>query len=136
MYQARSAAASPAAYRSVDLASRVEGASPHGLVTILYEELLGALGVARAALRQGGTPHRVDGIPRALTILAALEGGLDFDQGGEVARTFAQVYRGLKAQVAAGARARDAAALDEARRMIADLAGAWSAIGAPAQGRA
>ncbi|SFS09256.1 flagellar export chaperone FliS [Sphingomonas jatrophae] len=128
MYQTRLAPAAEA-YRSVDLTSRIESASPHGLVTILYEELLGALGVVRAAVRAGTSASRADGLPRALTILQALENGLDHDKGGAVAGTLAQVYRGIRAQVSKAAGAGDLPALDEARRMVADLALAWGQIG-------
>ena len=128
MYHPRLMTGPEAAYRSVDLSSRIESASPHGLVAILYEELLGALGVTRTAVRQKANPQRAEAAPRALTILQALEGGLDHEKGGDVARTLAQVYRGLRAKVSKAVGGRDMDALDEVRRMVADLAGAWNAI--------
>ena len=43
MYQYGRFRAGTARYQSVDIASRIEGATPHQLVQIMYEELLKAL---------------------------------------------------------------------------------------------
>ena len=52
MYMARqSFGAARARYQNVDLASRIEAASPHRLVAILLEELLKALDAMEAACR-------------------------------------------------------------------------------------
>ncbi len=71
-------------YRTVDLTTRIEGASSHGLVAILYEELLTALSRLR------GPGKRAEVHSRVLAILTALDTGLDHDKGGEVAAMLAE----------------------------------------------
>ena len=86
-------------YKSLELASRVEGASPHALVGILYDELLRSLDVLGAALRQGREIAREPSAARARSILMALSASLNFDQGGSVAQTLGGVYRAMTRQL-------------------------------------
>jgi flagellar protein FliS len=54
MYQSRGRfGGGTASYRSVDLASRLEGATPHQLVQVMYEELLKALDAMAFATARG-----------------------------------------------------------------------------------
>ena len=116
-------------YQSVDLASRIEGASPHRLVGVLFEELLKTLEAMAAACRRGDIPQRNLRQSSALSILHGLEGSLDFDQGGEVAQSLALVYREARRLVMEGGRGSDDGAVERARSMLAEIATAWEAIG-------
>jgi flagellar secretion chaperone FliS len=115
-------------YKSLELASRVEGASPHALVAILYEELLRSLDVLGAALRQGRNlacePHAA----RARSILTALVASLDFDQGGGVAQTLAGVYRAMTRQLSEAIADQDNAKLSELRDGVAAIKESWGQL--------
>lgn len=121
-------AAARARYRDLDLSSKVEGASPHRLIGILFEELLKTLDTITAGLA-AGTAAGAAGMPerraRAASILLGLEGSLDHSSGGELARGLAAVYREARRLVAAG----DAASVQRAREIVAEIAEAWSNIG-------
>ena len=71
-------------YAAVHSGSRTEGATPHGLVKILFDELLLALDAAALAERQGDRMKVSDKQARAMSILFALESSLDFDKGGYI----------------------------------------------------
>src|ERR1700744_2475578 len=89
-------AAAKARYNSIDVDAKVEGATPHGLIAILYEELLKGLDTLAAGLSANGTLTRTGAIQRkarATGILKGLEGSLDHAQGGTLARDLATVYR-------------------------------------------
>lgn len=122
----RSAAAQ---YRQIDLASRTDGASPHVLVTLLYEELSIALGVMTRAGEAGDAARRGQLHERACTILHALEHGLDLRGGGDLARSLAQIYGQMRRRLTA-ARAGDDAALAEISEGVASLSAAWARIAA------
>src|SRR3546814_18406467 len=77
--------AARARYQSIDMTSRIEGASPHGLVAILFDELLKALDAMTAAIRRGDLGQRGTRQARALSILHGLEASLDFEKGGAIA---------------------------------------------------
>ena len=116
-------------YRDLDVQARVEGASPHGLVQILYDELLKALDALRAAEHAGTRLPTVHS--RALSILAGLETGLDTQRGGEVSRTLRAIYREARRLLGTAYGPARAAALDQARAMMAEIAAAWGAIAVP-----
>lgn len=118
-----------ARYQSIDIASRVEGASPHMLVQIMYEELLKALDTMAAAVRQRDIVKRGRTQARALSILHGLEGSLDFNRGAEIAAGLATVYREARRLVVNGGRENDDEQIVRARDMLSEIAGAWSAIG-------
>ena len=117
-------------YRSLELASRIEGASPHALVAILYEELLRSLDVLGAALRQGRDIGREAHSQRARSILTTLIASLDFEQGAAVADTLASVYRAMALQLSAAVMHGDAAKLKELRDGVAAIATSWERLAA------
>ena len=121
--------AARARYQSVDLASRLEGASPHRLVAIMYEELLKALDTMGAAIRQRDIVKRGRTQARALSILHGLEGSLDFERGAEIAAGLATVYREARRLVVNGGRENDGEQIVRARDMLGEISGAWAAIG-------
>ena len=114
-------------YRQIDLASRTDGATPHMLVTLLYEELAGALGVMTRALEAGDTKRLGQHHERACSILHALEHGLDRQSGGDLARSLAQIYAQMRRRLTA-VRAGDPAALTEVSEGVASLSAAWARI--------
>jgi flagellar secretion chaperone FliS len=115
-------------YRMLELKSRVESASPHGLVGLLYEELIRSLELALFAARKGqalmGNPHLV----KAGSILVALEGSIDFDAGGDLATTLARVYGACRKGLNDAAKTGDEQKLAEVRDAIGDIFYAWQAL--------
>src|ERR1700759_4100103 len=88
-------------YAAVDAGSKVEGATPHQLVKVLFDELMLAMDASAHAMRAGDRIKARDKQTRALTILHALEGSLDFDKGGEIAVNLAIVYREVRRRLLA-----------------------------------
>ena len=115
-------------YENVDLASRIEGASPHALVAILFEELLKSLDAMAAACRRRDFGQRGTRQARALSVLLGLEGSLDFENGGEVATSLAAVYADARRQIIAAAAENDADRIARVRDMLGELSSAWTAI--------
>lgn len=117
-----------ATYRSVDLAGRTGSADNHQLVALLYDELVRALNIAALAAEKKNFSLRADRVTRATAILFALEAGLDFERGGDVSRTLAQLYRGLRAQVLDASIGTDPAPFRAVAKDIAEIAGAWNSV--------
>ncbi len=129
MRYATALAGDPAAtYRSVDLAGRAGGADGHGLVTLLYEELVRALGTAAWAAENRNPGLRNERVTRATAILFALEAGLDFERGGEVAHTLGRLYGGIRARVVDASLGNDPAPFRESAATLSEIAAAWSTI--------
>ena len=129
MYQYGRFRAGTARYQSVDIASRIEGATPHQLVQIMYEELLKALDAMAFATARGDYVQRGQQQTKALGVLTGLETSLDFDKGGQIAVDLVAIYREARRLVVAGGRENDARMVTQAREMIQEIATAWDAIG-------
>ncbi len=118
-----------ATYRSIDIAGRTaEAADGHGLVELLYEECIRALRAAAWAAEHQRWPTKSERVTRATTILFALEAGLDFERGGEVSQTLANLYHGARQQVLQASLGSDPAPFREIADMLADVAGAWASV--------
>ena len=121
--------AARARYQNVDLASRIEAATPHRLVAILLEELMKSLDAMAAACRVSDFVQRGMRQSRALSILHGLEGSLDYEKGGDVAVSLAAIYARGRQMVLAAGRDNDSEMLVKAREMIGEIASAWDEIG-------
>ncbi len=117
-----------ATYRQIDMAGRTAEADPHQLVALLYDELGRALRAVAAAIESGNRAVRSEKATRAISILFALEAGLDFERGGDLSKTLAGLYRGARAKVI------DASLGDDPRPFIAvatnmaQIAQAWADV--------
>lgn len=116
-------------YAAVDTGSRIESATPHQLVRILFDEMLLAMDTSALALKAGDKHKARDRQTRALSMLHALETSLDFDRGGEVAMSLAIVYREVRRRVLETSTTYDPAPMESARGFIAEIADAWNQIG-------
>ena len=116
-------------YRSVDVNSRVGGASPHALIALLYEDLLRELRQAAIATERRDFATRSAKVTKALAILFALESSLDFDKGGDVAATLSRFYRGARDAIMRASVGQDTEQLRAVVVNIEEIAASWRAIG-------
>jgi flagellar protein FliS len=117
-----------ATYRAVDVASRVQSASPHRLIALLYEDLDIALRQAAFAIERRQYDTKSQRVTKALAILFALEAGLDFTKGGDLANTLSRLYRGARAEVTSAGVLGDPEALRIVATNLAEIAAAWRQI--------
>lgn len=125
MFAARSARA---AYQTVASTTQTDQASPHRLIELLYDELLASLRQASLATAAGNLSAKSANVSRALAILNGLESSLDFQKGGEVAKTLLGAYRFTTKNILAGNGDNDPARFDEATRVMGEIADAWRQI--------
>lgn len=129
MRYASALAANPAAtYRQIDLVGRAAGGDPHALVGLLYEEGAAALRTAAWAAERGNYAVKSERVARATAVLFALEAGLDFEKGGEVSRTLATFYHGLRGDVLQAALGTDPTPFRAAADSLEEIAKAWSSL--------
>lgn len=117
-------------YRSVDVASRTGGASPHQLITILYEDLLRELRLGALGIDSGDHSVKNARLTKAIALLFALEAGLDFDRGAAVAETLSRFYRGCRDAVMRASIEGNAALIRDVVVNVGEIAESWKAIGA------
>ncbi len=126
---AQTMTASAARYRSIEVNGRVDGASPHKLIAILFDELVKAIETTRVAVLNKDIGRQADRQARALSILQALDASLDHEKGGEIATALSSIYREGRRLISTGVRESRPELVEQARAMIAEIASAWEVIG-------
>ncbi len=81
--------------------SAVRGASPVGLIVILYEEIIRSLRRAQRAMHAGQVEERTNALTHAINVIGHLRGVLNFEKGGRVASQLAVFYDLMQAQILA-----------------------------------
>lgn len=115
-------------YGGVDLRGRIEQSSPHGLIQILFDELVGAIRQAELCIRNHDIARKGQRVSRALSILASLESSLDHEKGGEIADSLSSVYRQARSELLSASRTDDPARARGAADLIGEIAAAWRQI--------
>jgi flagellar secretion chaperone FliS len=116
-------------YRTKDyLSAAVAGASPVGLVVLLYERLITDLTRALAAMEKGDVEASVAGINHAFLILGQLEGSLDSNTAPEAARTQALFYSVARGKIFEAHLKSDRKLLKEQIVLFNDVRAAWEQV--------
>lgn len=118
-------------YRMLEIKSRVESASAHGLVALLYEELLRALDLCIASATKRNAVSGGNPAAKALSIIIALESSLDLEKGGDLAVTLARIYRACSQSLNEAGRTGDTEKMSKIRDAISNIAYAWQALSKP-----
>jgi flagellar secretion chaperone FliS len=79
--------------------SAVRGASPVGLIVILYEEVIRSMRKAQRALASGDIEERTRSLSHALAVVGHLQAVLDFEKGGQVARDLSTFYGMMRSSI-------------------------------------
>jgi flagellar protein FliS len=118
------------AYRQMLVATGVNTASPHGLIGMLFDGLLGAIAEARGAMRSRDIPAKGKAISRAVRIVdEGLSAALNLQQGGTLAADLNNLYTYINLRLTQANLKNDEAALDECVQLTETLRGAWAQIG-------
>lgn len=117
-----------ATYRQIDVVGRTAEADPHQLVELLYDELVHALRTLAWATEHRQFKVKSDKATRATAILFALEAGLDFEQGGDVARTLSRLYQGARQSVIKASLGHDPKPFLDVASSLEEIAEAWRSV--------
>ena len=77
----------------------VRSATPIELVVILFDAALDDMRRAASAIQASDVEERAAAVRHAMLVLQQLQGTLDFDKGGQVARQFEQFYNLIRAKL-------------------------------------
>ena len=116
-------------YQQVGVETRVSGATPHQLVTMLFDGFMEALAQGRGAMRSGEREAKGMALGRAVRIVEeGLRAGLDLQAGGTLARDLDELYTYLTMRLTLANVRNDEAMLDECQRLVQPLREAWLSI--------
>jgi len=105
----------------------LEGSSPVGLVVALYDNALKSLHRARRAIEANDIERRTHHLNHVLSIISHLQGTLDLQRGGKVARTLAQFYAYARAKILEVSLTNSLEKLTQLASQFSSLRGAWHA---------
>ncbi len=124
-----------AAYARIGVESDVMAASPHRLISLLFEGAIVAIRAARRHMENGQPEKKGEAVSRALDIVNnGLLAALDMERGGELSQRLAALYDYVARRLLQANLHNDAAALDEAAGILGDIGSAWRDIH-PGKGR-
>ena len=125
------------AYRQVSAHSRVENASPHALIQMLFDGLFQCLNAARGAMQREDIEEKGVQIAKAVRILQeGLVMGLDMEKGGELAGNLKLVYDFAVKQLTAANLHNDDKKVEEVIALLQPVAQGWKEIGSQAEAAA
>lgn len=118
------------AYARVGVETGVVAASPHSLITMLFDGALVAVAAANQHMRAGHTADKGMAISKAIAIINdGLRASLDKTAGGEIAQNLDSLYEYLSKRLFEANVQNQPEILDEVTRLLKELKGAWDAIG-------
>lgn len=115
-------------YKSVDLNTAVEAASPHQLISMLFRGALEALAKAAGAIERKDIQLRTEQINKASEIIVTLKGSLNLEEGGEVAENLDGLYDYMLRTLMQANRENDAVKAKEVSELIVTISEGWSQI--------
>lgn len=107
------------------LQAQVQTATPEMLITMLYDGALRFLRQAKAQMAGGKMGEVNASLVRAEEVIAALNGCLDMERGGEIAANLRLLYDYLLRRLVEANLKKDPQIVDEVAHFITELRGTW-----------
>lgn len=118
------------AYAKVGIETGVAAASPHKLIVMLFDGALLSVATALQKMKEGDIAGKGQAISKAISIIdSGLRTSLNKEAGGEIAISLDSLYEYMGRRLLAANIENQPAILDEVHGLLADLKGAWEAIG-------
>lgn len=115
-------------YRKVGVSTSVTDADPHKLVALLFAGACQRIRLAQACLAQGDQARKGKAIGEACAIVGHLNGSLDHEAGGEIARNLSALYEYVIQRLTEANLHNDEAGLVESLTLLGEIDSAWNAI--------
>lgn len=118
-----------AAYRAAGIESKVDTASPHQLVLMLFDGALLAVSTASRHMANKEIARKGESVSKAVEIIdGGLRACLDNKRGGELAERMGALYEYMCARLLYANLNNDQAALKEVSGLLGELRSAWEEI--------
>lgn len=115
-------------YKQVDLDARVEGASPHQLILILFEEVIAAIKRSIIAMESGDLEQKGLQINRATKILTGLRESLDVGIESDLPHQLDRLYEYMQRTLYEAHRENDLKKLKEIMDLLLTIKSGWEGI--------
>lgn len=121
------------AYRVLELQSKVDSASPHELIDMLFNGARDKLNRAEGYIERQDFESRTVALNSTIEILTGLQASLDHAQSSELAGNLESLYDYMQRRLFRANADNDRGAIREVRDLLDTVQNAWSAIGEEAR---
>ena len=115
-------------YQKMNVQTSLSDASPHQLITMLFDGLISRLAMAKGFIDRKDYEGKSRCLGSAITIIGALQNSLDKEQGGEIAENLDRLYLYMTRRVFAAGVTNDVAILDEVVSLVKTIKDGWDGI--------
>jgi len=116
-------------YAAIEVASLVEGRTPHQLICLIFDRLDRALAAMATAMSHGNHVLRNHYHAQSSMHLNGLKESLDMDRGGQVASALSDAYDSIIKMLNRALIADDRSLVKAARSYVHEISDAWKTIG-------
>lgn len=118
------------AYARMSVESTVMSASPHRLITLLFQGAEDSIRAARLHIEVGNIEAKGQAISKALDIVNnGLSAALDKDAGGEIVENLENIYAFVSNLLMQANRENSVEKLDKASEILETIASGWREVG-------
>ncbi len=117
-----------ASYGDVKVTTGVAGADNVQLIQMLFDGLIESLSTAKGHIERGSITEKSKRIARAGRIVVGLQGALDFEKGGDIARNLNDLYSYITRRLFHVNAHNDLAALQEIHTLMDEIRQAWTVV--------
>tara|TARA_R110002110_G_scaffold166686_5_gene367508 strand:- start:30 stop:428 length:399 start_codon:yes stop_codon:yes gene_type:complete len=121
-------------YQQMNVQTSVMDASPHQLITMMFDGLISRLAMAKGFIGRQDYEGKSRCLGSAVTIIGALQDALDAEQGGEIAENLDRLYLYMTRRVFAAGVANDVDIIDEVIGLVKTIKEGWVGIRDEVQG--
>jgi flagellar protein FliS len=125
-----------ASYGDVKVTTGVAGADSVQLIQMLFDGLIESLSTARGHMERGSIAEKSKALARAGRIVVGLQGALDFEKGGDIARNLNDLYAYVTRRLFHVNANNDLVALQEIHNLMNEIRTAWQQVPALVPGSA
>ncbi|BFM16576.1 flagellar export chaperone FliS [Maricurvus nonylphenolicus] len=115
-------------YKQVDLETRVNNASPHKLIQMLYEGAIERLSIAKGALAREDMATKGIMLGKAISILSGLRDSLDKGVESDLPDNLDRLYEYMQFRLLEANRDNDQAGIEEVLGLIKTVKSGWDEI--------
>jgi len=116
-------------YKTVGLYGEIENASPHKLISMLFDGALKRIATSKKELAVKHFSEKGMLLGQAITIVASLKACLNMEQGGEISANLEALYDYIERRLLTASLENDPLILDEVMGLLLEVKGAWDQIG-------
>lgn len=115
-------------YQQVGAQGKVEDASPHRLIQMMFESAIEAMNVTKGALAEKNVLLKVAKVNKAFDIVESLRGCLNMEEGGEMAKNLDSLYEHTLYQIMQVNATNNPDLCDHVVKILSELLDAWNQI--------